>query len=127
MSKVANQSNKAFDPVADKLNEKPTMMLGLTQGEVMSLALKCFLCSFVPCFLIGIALGGFFISAFLMLSILLGVASLLGCAKLWVAPRKAGKPYGYKMQQKRANGTLVKLGVNKSKTLQVSRLWCHKR
>jgi conjugative transfer region protein (TIGR03750 family) len=115
------------DFIADKLNEEPTMMLGLTQSEVLSLALKCGVICLIPCLLLGLILGGFFLSIFLMLGVGLSAGGLVFSAKYIVAPRKAGKPFGYKSQKRRANGILVVIGLVKPATIRSSKLWCHKR
>ncbi|WP_203249821.1 DUF3487 family protein [Cysteiniphilum marinum] len=115
------------DLIVLRLNEEATMgTWGVTQKEVLNICFTTAAISMPIGILLSAASSGFIGIVYL----LGGFASTLGIIWFRVQRRsklKADKPYGYFEQLTKTHGWLVRLGFKKPPTLQVSRLWCHKR
>ncbi len=115
-----------IDLIPDKLNEKPSVWLGLTIGELTRLGLWSFVFGLffvaIPTgLMIGSVSGLFF--GFFLLSIVVLVSVFAGGRIL--ATKKAGKPYGYSDQK--AAVMRAKLGLSRIPCLTKSQTFTHKK
>ena len=116
------------DLVPDKLNEQPTAFFGLTQKEMIRLAVKCLGGCFAAGLLLGLLSGVvLLVSVFVGLGVMIGAGLTFLLAKYVIAPRKAGTPFGYHDQKARVYGLWARLGLRRQYTLHHTRLWCHKK
>lgn len=114
------------DLIPDKLNEKPTVWLGLTLGELLRLGLWAFFTSIlflaIPFGLVMGSMYGFFIGVFVAI-IATGASVFVGGRML--STKKAGKPYGYSDQK--AAVFRAKLGLSRIPCITKSQIFTHKK
>ena len=120
--------NDKAEIVPDKLNETPNFLYGMCMGEFISVYSKVVLSTMLVFALIGlIGLGELFWAFTLAGTLGIGVGAGLATyiSKNIIAPRKAGKPYGYYFRKRKLNSIWFKLGVTKVRTIHRSGLWRH--
>ena len=114
------------DIVPNMLNKRPTALWGLTQSELLRVFLKSSVISSIVLMIIGV-----FIAPLALITIFIGLGIIVGCSVAYflcknvIAPRKAGKPFGYHDHKAKLKSIWVKLGIVKLKTIHTSRLWRH--
>ena len=116
---------EVYDPIPDKLNQQPTVWLGLTMGELARMGVVSGVISILFFEMLLISMFGSLASAIFgfLLALMTTVGFVYVGAKL-IATRKAGKPYGYSDQK--FSITLSKLGLKKIPCVTEGRSWTHK-